>query len=283
MNHRQRLALGVAPLLLRIALAITFIWAGLGKVMTTVPVSGQRAATLANMGVSVPDAPVLPTPTQGAALPPTGGSEPMPADGFRTGPQSLAPGVPSGGGAGGEADDAAKAAPAPIAAPTPQYAAIDFPEPVEVRRVYMLALKIHASARPGTAEDGRELPAIWPARLAQDSTPRWLAWAVVLAELGGGIALLVGLLTRLSALAVAGVMIGAMWLDQIGPSVQLGQTVLGFLPDRPAFDTEAWRPLLWQFMLLMSALAVVFSGPGMLALDNLLLNRSRREDDDDDE
>src|SRR5690606_33209558 len=89
MNHRQRLAVGVAPLLLRVALAITFIWAGLGKVAATMPVSGQAAATLANMGVSIPNAPVLPTPTAGLDGPPDG--EPMPADGFRNEP-------PAGGG-----------------------------------------------------------------------------------------------------------------------------------------------------------------------------------------
>ena len=280
MNHRHRLALGVAPLLLRIALAVTFIWAGLGKVAATMPVSGQRAATLANMGVSVPNAPVLPTPTPGAAAPPAEGTQPMPADGFRSGPQSL---VPDSG------TESGPATPAPVATVKPRYAASDFPEPVEVRRVYGVALKIHSAANPGMNEKGEQMPAIWPLRLAQDSAPRWLAWAVVVAELGGGIALLLGVLTRLAALAVVGVMAGAIWLDQIGPAVQLGQTVLGFLPDRPAFDPEAWRTLLWQFMLFMAALAVVFSGAGMLALDNVLFGRPRRggdiddDDDDDDE
>lgn len=263
MNHRQRLAIGVAPLLLRIALAITFIWAGLGKVAATMPVSGERAATLANMGVSIPNAPVLPTPTPGLDGPPDG--EPMPADGFRGG-------APAGG----------KGA---AARGRPQYEAFDFPKTEEVRRVYGVALRIHSAAHPGLDENGDRLPAIWPARLAQETAPRWLAWCVVLAELGGGIALLLGVLTRIAALSIAMVMAGAMWLDQIGPAVQLGQTVLGFLPDRPAFDPEGWRALLWQFMLFMSALAVVFAGSGMLALDNVLFGRSRRvaDDDDDDE
>ncbi len=261
MNHRQRLAVGVAPLLLRVALAITFIWAGLGKVAATMPVSGQAAATLANMGVSIPNAPVLPTPTAGLDGPPDG--EPMPADGFRNEP-------PAGGGGA-----AARA--------KPRYVASDFPEAAEVRRVYGVALRIHSAAHPGVDENGEQLRAIWPVRLAQESAPRWLAWGVVVAELGGGIALLLGVLTRIAALSIATVMAGAMWLDQIGPAVQLGQTVLGFLPDRPAFDPEAWRTPLWQFMLFMSALAVVFAGAGMFALDNVLFGRSRRVADDDDD
>lgn len=276
MNGRQRLALGFPPLLLRIALAITFLWAGLGKVVMTMPVSGERAATLANMGVAVPDAPVLPTPTQGVALPPAGGaSEPMPADGFQNdGPRSLVPGTP--------VRAATPAAPA-VAPVAPAYDASDFPDEVQVRRVYSVALRIHNAAYPAMDEDGGRPRGIWPSRLAQGTTARWLAWAVVVAELAGGFGLLLGLLTRLSALSVVVVVAGAMWLTEIGPAVQMGRTVLGFLPDRPAFDTEAWRPLLWQFMLFMAALAVVFAGPGMLALDNVLFGRSRRRADDDDD
>jgi len=273
MNYRQRMGLGVAPLLLRLALAVTFIWAGLGKIMTEIPVSGARAAALANMGVTVPGAPVLPAPA--AADPSTNSGDPQPADGFRDPPpgvNSLAPGAPSGG-----------AAPAATTPPPLRYAAVDFPEPVNVRALYGIALHLHAAANPLPTPDGHTPPALWPARLAQDATPRYLAWIVTLTELIGGFLLLIGLLTRLSALGVALVMMGAIWLDQIGPAVQAGQTVLGFLPNRPAFDVEAWRPLLLQFTLLMAALAVVLAGSGTLAIDNILFGRPRRTDDDDDE
>lgn len=261
MNYRQRAGLGIAPLLLRLALAVVFIWAGLGKIMTEIPVSGSRAAALANLGVRVPGAPVLPAP---ASLSPP--PDAQPADAFRD-PASL--GSPTTSGTPPLAQIA--------------YAPSDFPEAANVRAVYGIALWIQAAAHPPIADDGTQPRPIWPARLAQDRAPVYIAWAVTIAELAGGLFLLMGLLTRLSALGVALVMVGAIWLDQIGPAIQSGQTVLGFLPSRPAFDPEAWRPLFFQFTLLMSALAVVFAGPGTLAIDNILFGRSRRAGDDDDD
>ena len=54
----------VAPLLLRIALGITFVWAGLGKLVPLVEYKGQDAAILANLGTGVaPTHPVKPTGT----------------------------------------------------------------------------------------------------------------------------------------------------------------------------------------------------------------------------
>ena len=41
----------LAPIMLRVVIGLIFIWAGLGKLSTEMPVSGQAAATLANMGV----------------------------------------------------------------------------------------------------------------------------------------------------------------------------------------------------------------------------------------
>lgn len=274
MNYRQRMGLGLAPLLLRLALAVTFIWAGLGKLMTEIPVSGARAAALANMGVRVPGTPILPAPA--ASDPSTSPADPQPADGFRQptpGTESLVPGAPP----------ASTPAPAATPAVPTRYAAVDFPEPANVRAVYGVALRLHAAAHPLPSTDGTQPPALWPMRLAQDATPVYLAWAVALTEVIGGVLLLVGFMTRLSALGIALIMLGAIWLDQIGPAVQAGTTVLGFLPDRPPFDTEAWRPLLLQFTLLMTALAVVLAGPGTLAIDNILFGRPRRTDDDDDE
>lgn len=52
MNHRQRVGLAIAPLFLRVGLGITFVWAGLGKVMgDEMSVQGEDAVILADLGV----------------------------------------------------------------------------------------------------------------------------------------------------------------------------------------------------------------------------------------
>jgi hypothetical protein len=65
-------------------------------------------------------------------------------------------------------------------------------------------------------------------------------------------------------------MANAIWLDQIGPALQSGQTHFGFLPGYPGFDVNAWRPLMWQFTLLMAAFALACTGSGALSLDRML-------------
>lgn len=75
MNHRQRVGLAVGPLFLRIGLGITFVWAGLGKVMgDEMSVQGEDAAILADLGVIAGPAPRATTPPPAAVptnVPPT--------------------------------------------------------------------------------------------------------------------------------------------------------------------------------------------------------------------
>jgi uncharacterized membrane protein YphA (DoxX/SURF4 family) len=156
----------------------------------------------------------------------------------------------------------------------------DFPDLVPARRVYGLALRIHASAWPEPMEGGAKVRPIWPPEFATGQLPVFLAWAVAAAEIGGGAFMLVGLLTRLAALGVGCVMLGALWLDQIGPAVQAGQTMLGFLPQYDVFNPAEWQKLWLQFALLMSALALAFLGPGRASMDALLTGG--RGDDDDE-
>ncbi|MEO0588752.1 MAG: hypothetical protein AAF078_14065, partial [Planctomycetota bacterium] len=54
MRTRDRLGLSIPPLLLRVVLALTFLWAGLGKIMAEAPVSGVDAVILAELGVIEP-------------------------------------------------------------------------------------------------------------------------------------------------------------------------------------------------------------------------------------
>jgi len=88
MSIRHSLALNLTPLLLRLGLAVVFLWAGSSKLFYSDVVTGERAALLANLGaitpskgtglpVTPPDAPVesgAPTPSAPEATP-----EPSPA------------------------------------------------------------------------------------------------------------------------------------------------------------------------------------------------------------
>ncbi|VAX38494.1 hypothetical protein MNBD_PLANCTO03-241 [hydrothermal vent metagenome] len=307
MRKRDRTGLAMAPLFLRLVLALTFIWAGLGKFLDRFEVQGQQAAILANYGV-------IPNPNTSLAPP----SEAAPSEDPATGPENAAegesipdpietpegtaddtPSTESGGQAarqppiqpGGRAFQPATTGeqtfqPAAVhfvswqngEQPTqPQFlaTAADFPESVSVRGYAGLVLLLHKAINPGLSdEDSSPLMPLWPdidPDTDYDHWPRYAALAAALTELLAGLLLAVGLLTRLSALSLAGVMLVAIWLTTIGPDIQAGTAILGFLPDHPAFDTDAWAKPLWQLSLFCSAMALFFVGPGTLSLDRLLL------------
>ena len=283
---RDRVGLNVPPLFLRLALGVIFLWAGLGKVSQTIEVSGESAATLANMGVlgpvpAAPSATTKPEPTKPAeATPPeTKPAEPKAPEAKPPTPPEPKPETKPGGGTAGRTVGSARIVlvhqqPAPRT-----FTGADFPAPVPVRSLYMLSLMLKNAAHPGPESGGTM--SLWPARLGDGSWPVYLAWAVAITELAGGLCVLLGLLTRLAALGLAGVMIGAMWLTEIGPAIQRGHAVLGFLPDYAAFDGMKWQPLMMQFALCAAALALAFCGPGRLSLDTALLSGGSREDDED--
>lgn len=240
MRTADSLAISVPPLLLRLVLAITFTWAGLGKIAGTMEVSPADAAILAQMKVT-PAATPAPTPTD-----------------------PLAAATPG---------DAAEPAATPAVAPA---------TPGRVGRVNGIAILLHRSANPAstTAPDGTvttPMP-LWPAWAASGSLPVALAWTVAITELLAGLFLLIGFLTRFAGLAVAGVMAGAIWLTQVGPAVQSGKTLLGFLPVVEPWYEIGWMPLMWQTALLFMGLALVFSGGGALSIDRAV---SARDDDDE--
>ena len=109
--------------------------------------------------------------------------------------------------------------------------AADFPEAVQIRPMWMIALMIHKAAHPPPdPATGKPQMAIWPPLIGEGLWPKMLAVAVFAAELGGGVLVLLGLFTRFGAFATASVMLGAMWLTQFGPAIQSGNTRLGFLP-----------------------------------------------------
>ncbi|MFN8729748.1 MAG: DoxX family membrane protein [Planctomyces sp.] len=312
MSFKQHIALSMTPMWLRVAIGLTFLWAGAGKLLVHVPFQGEPAARLANMGVAItptasPAAPA--TDTAPAATPPaptiSPPSQPLPepsAD--RTGPRSTnspakapskAPPRRNLPTASAETENLLPDGPIPAARPTTKpapssspaaqptaspsaiYLARDFPTPVTLRRVYGLALAIDDDARvPANAKNPM---ALFPPSLATGSWPiRW-AWLVAITELFCGAAVLAGLLTRLSALALAGVMVGALWLDRIGPALIREAAIFGGAEADAWWNPAAWGPMWWQFGLVLCCMALVTSGPGPVSLDAFVLAPSKKKEE----
>ncbi len=308
MTTRERIALAWPPMLLRFALAVTFIWAGAGKVFNTVTITPAEAALLglgqAATGVT-PSAPAT-TPTTPPATPPTTPTkEETPTPGAPAAPLP-APDKPKSTTAkpAGKAPAKKDSKPvvtrtntglaindppapavedpgaiklprdAPVAAnPTKQTATPDTTAGSrEERALYKLALMMKKAGNPGNDEQGKPKKALMPAFLSGGDWPVRLAWTVAVIELVGGMMVLVGMFTRIWSLGMAGVMAGAIWLVDIGPAMAAGTAVLGFLPNHPAFSVPDWQGPLWRLGLLCMSMALVFAGPGLAALDNVLFS-----------
>jgi uncharacterized membrane protein YphA (DoxX/SURF4 family) len=257
---------------LRVLVAVTFIWSGLGKVLSSFQVQGADALTLYNLGViegpvahaAPPAAPVNPpaAPTESRPLDPG-----APADSPASEPGAALPGAAT----------LVRYQPAP----RPPRLAADFSAPVEVSEVYRTSLRLADASAPAAAPDGTTRPALLPAWMGSDPWAKVLAWTGAVSELLGGAFILLGLLTRFWALMLAGTMAMAIWLTEIGAPAIDGSGPLGFLPaGRPPFSEAAWGHLLWEFSLLCVCLSLLFSGAGSLSLDRGLF-RGRREEDDE--
>lgn len=270
-----------APFLLRLSLGATFLWAGFGKIYADTQVQSERAALLANMGVNA----VLGNKGGGEAKPKTlapknDAPEPAPEPSSRPTPKEP---LPSGGSPSADAGQSTLTITPLVGLATPSgdgpHSADEFPEPIKVKRLYELAMGLHAAANPAPNADGKTGMPLWPRAAAKGSWPVYLAWAVTLAEVVGGFSLLAGFLTRLGGFSIAVVMAGAIWLTEIGPAVQSGKTWLFVLPDHSAFggmgeEGGTYMMLLWQGTLLASSLAVLLLGPGCLSLDGLLFGKA---------
>lgn len=242
MSARDAAGLALAPLFLRVMLGVTFLWSGLGKVFDKIPVEGPSAVYLATLGVDLSDEPTpdvvpVPDPTKTAGTP-------------------------------------APLTPAPPQPPSSREGNNPIAERHLIPRVYGVALLINKASYKGRTVEGDETFALWPSWLSSGKWPVILARAVTAAEIFGGLFVLTGLLTRASALSLCAVMLGAIWLTEIGPAMQSGNVEMGFLPKRPLYAIETWRPLLWQFSLMMSALALAFMGSGTLGFDRALFPKS---------
>ena len=306
MTFGQRFALNIAPLLLRLGLAFIFIYAGAAKLFyADMPVQGESAAYLANAGViKAPPRPAIHVPEgEGAAKDSgksvfldraTSGFVVIPAQNSQTpagdapteatpaskgkpkaeppaAPEKSAEPVPAEKvSAEQKAEPVAETEP-PAAAPAPlKYSAGDFAEPVKVRRMMGLVLAMHDASEAHH----------WPKQLSSPRALMVLAWMAALTEFLGGWLILLGFLTRVWALGLAGTMIVAMWLTQIAPSIGVDHALLGFLPPLQIASIEqvgSWQTWQFQTIILMSSLAVVLTGPGRLSLDAMLFRRPDRD------
>jgi len=269
MTSREHMAVSIAPLFLRMALSITFIWAGLGKLLADMPVRGDSAAVLANMGVGG-----LQRVAQPSTVAPSPAPAPAPAPVHTPPPAKEQKKEPVKAPASGPPALMVVLAQQPSSSTTAgTFTAADFPNEVKVSRLYGIALMLHDAVQT-TDREGKPLRfPLAPSIITTGAWPVWLAWAAALTELLGGLLVLFGLFTRLAALSLGGVMLVAIWLTQIGPAIQSGNATLGFLPPHPPYDVAAWQTLLWQFCLLCAAASLFFAGPGGLSMDRAISGR----------
>ncbi|MBX3359750.1 MAG: DoxX family membrane protein [Phycisphaeraceae bacterium] len=295
MNRSEPAGVRFAPLLLRLSVGLTFAWSGLALILGHFTPTPREAAVLANLGVAVETAPVPVAPTPEVQTPPV-----LPPDAAApgTGPAGPAPAkpaptpLPPPGQEPMPADRYSGPAPNPDAGRPPQAiekpaappvrAASEFMAPRPVRQVYRIAVAISDAGDPPPGADGSTPTILWPSVLSSGSSARWQAYLAATAAFAGGAMILAGLLTRIWALVLACVMLGTMWLSQLGPAVRTGSGLFSFWPSYDAFDLQAWGPLWLQFALLMSALALMLMGPGVLAMDNALFRRAIAETAPDD-
>lgn len=259
-----------APLVLRLALGATFLWAGLGKVFTQIEVSGERAAALRAMGVGAGSA------ASGGGSG-TSGDAADSVDPTRPVPSEPLPSPKPAGGAGGPTPEPQEGQGGQIAGRVRLAAGwLQEPstEPMRVERLYGLALLVRGAANPAPAEDGTVPMVLWPPQLATDRLPVYFAWAAAVSEIVAGTLCVLGFFTRFSAFTLAGIMAVAIWLTEIGPAVQSGNTLLGFLPVREAYAVAlspgGYVTLLWQTALLSMSLALLTLGGGRASLDGAL-------------
>jgi uncharacterized membrane protein YphA (DoxX/SURF4 family) len=284
LTARQRTALSVPPLLLRLVLAAIFIWAGYAKIFGTFEVTDENRPALIAAGVLGQPTVVPPvTETESAPIVPPDvepDDEPVdepsiPDEEPVDDPEPVSPVEPA---PAGDPGPSAEAEPGEVL-----MVAQSQGSPTTVRMLSNIATMLHAGANPQPVvnDDGTTTT---PMALVPDAlgSPPWalrLAWAAAVTELVAGLLLLIGLFTRLAGLSVAWVMGVAIWMTAIGPAIQSGNAFLGFLPQPDLLMTH-YHDLFFQLALFAMGLALLFSGGGMLSLDRWIFGKSVADDDD---
>ena len=285
MRFRDQVALTLPALILRLTLCLIFVWAGLGKILGETTVTGADAARLHNMGIALSNPAPLPTPPQDPA--PT---RPLPETQPETPPQTQPEPLPPTDLIIPDETDPANppASPMALGLPGPRWipvqntrpvlTAADFPTEHRVQRVHGITLLLSRAADPGLDSQSRPIPRTMPEWVGADRWPVYLAWAAAVTELLAAFMLLLGVLTRLGALFVIGIMLQAMWLTQIGPAV-VGRvdSLIGFLPKAAdPWSPASYQTLLFQLCCLAMAKAVFLLGSGPIGFDRALFRPAER-------
>lgn len=267
----QRTALSVPPLLLRLVLALVFVWYGSHKVFVKFDVTPEMRPGLVAAGVLPVDAP--PAPETARPVPaPTPEPEPAPEPSPETNPLEEPQGDPPADGTG------------PLTLASLAWAQ-DAVAVERVRNLHNISMMLHMAANPQPVVRAEGAEPVMPMALVPQKlgTPPWtvrLAWAAALTELIAGGLILIGLATRLSGFSLAMVMGVAMWLTVVGPAIQSGNAWLGFLPAGGFAKPEVYQTWFFQLSMLAMGLALVFSGPGMLSLDRWIFGTKGETDED---
>lgn len=263
MSTRDSFAVSVAPIFLRLVLGTTFIWAGLGKFMADMPVKGEQAAALANMGVTS----VQTKANSAAPEPAKPAKDPAaPKDAPKDGPKKTKAEGPTE-----STVRLASFAVIPVQNSARTFTAADFPNEIQVARMYGIALAVQGAGK--VPADSKAAFPLFPPQVTEGQWPLYQAWAVALTELIGGFLVLTGLLTRFASFCIAGVMLGAIWLTEVGPAVQSGNALFFILPaNRETFGGD-WNTLIIQCSMLAMALNLLFAGAGGLSMDRAISGR----------
>lgn len=303
MTWRSRVGLGLAPVCLRLALASVFLYAGAGKLFYSMPVSGDPAGRLVSLGLAEPPAPKGVEPPPRDIVVPTEPSVRVPeAEPVAPEPQTEPPAEEdSPADPPTDPELNARRSVAQIDSPAAQQPTPITPEPVAPAKSQAPPVTVELPVEPEEAAstpfvgeivvsrrlglvlamDGAHDRGQWPAALSTAGALDGLAWAAALIEFIGGWLMLLGLMTRIWALGLAGVMAGALWLTQLGPAMASGTAFLWVLPawemDDPARWTSAWQSMFFQFTLMCAALAVTLLGAGWPSLDALLFGSHRHD------
>lgn len=274
MRSIDRFALSFTPILIRVALGVTFLWAGSGKLFTSVELSPEQEATL-KATVVVPAAvtpETVPSATPAEVLPETETPTPPASPRLRslTDPGADAGATLPTGYRLTLVQDTAPEGTGPEDAEEATPEASEASATTHRRALVYVALSIHDAVRP--TKGSPRLPAFFADQAMT------LAWAVAIIEFLGGICLLLGFMTRLWAVALTGVASGIVWISEIGPAAMgaLDRTSFGVLPPVWPFDPSSAMHFFWTIGLLLSAIAMIFLGAGALSVDRLLFGNPLR-------
>lgn len=275
MRFRDSLALHTCPLLLRVALGVTFLWAGLPK-FEVVEFTGENAAALIELGIGrqvSPGGTGNSAPAQAApptATPTQPGAETAEAEDAGSGDGEATP-IQEGEGDRPVSDSQDHEAPSREGeqAGRDQEETAGKTTAVSETADQVVKARLGESIAIGLHKAGHPYP--------------WLfAWTAMLTEAVGGALLIVGLFSRVWGLGLAIAMAYAFVLtslpairQQMDPAAT--NQIFAFVSGFKALEFEAQMAAFYQFILFVVSWCIFIGGPGAASLDRLIFRGSSQE------